>query len=154
MRRALAWTLMVGLLMFLTPAAQAQVESVGTGVADANGGGAIDIAVDATADPTLVADQLRANLQLTEGATVQSITVENGIAHIEFANAAAGATVEATLPTEIASAIGIGGAIGGGATMGTAALVGGGALVVGGGVVGGLAAAGEFEGEDKGSPSE
>lgn len=154
MRRALVWMLVVGMMVLMASVARAQVQSVGTGVAADNGAGAIDIAVDATADPTVVADQLRANLQLTEGATVQSITVENGVAHIEFANAAAGATVEATLPTEIASAIGVGGAVGGGAGVSTAALVGGGALVVGGGVVGGLAAAGEFEGESKGSPAQ
>ncbi len=154
MPRALTWMLAVGLFLLLTPVAHAQVESVGTGVADGSGAGAIDFAVDATADPTVVAEQLRANLQLTEGATIQSITVENGVAHIEFASATAGSTVEATLPTEIASAIGVGGAAGVGGGVSTAALVGGGALIVGGGVVGGLAAAGQFEGQQKGSPAQ
>lgn len=154
-------TLLIGLvasacLLFFANAAHAQVQSVGTAVADNSGTGTIDFSVDPTADTTAIADQIRTNLSLSNGAHVQSITVENGVAHVEFASAAPGATVEATLPSGIASAIGFGatGAALAGGGIGTGAVVGGTALLVTGGVLGGLAASGQFNGGGVTSPAQ
>lgn len=149
MRTLRTGLLMAGALLFFANAAQAQVQSVGTAVASDTGMGAIDFSVDSSADPATIADQIRANLSLSNGARIQSISVANGVAHVEFAGAAAGSTVEAALPSDIASAIGFGatGAVAGGGGLGTGAVVGGGAALVTGGVLGGLAGSGQFDGD-------
>lgn len=136
----------VGALFLFTSAAQAAVQPVGTAVASEAGAGAIDFSVDSSADPAAIADQIRANLSLSNGARIQSISVANGVAHVEFAGAVAGSTVEATLPSDIASAIGFGATGLAGSGLGTGAVVGGGAALVTGGVLGGLAGSGQFDG--------
>ena len=140
------WTGLVALAIALAPAAaRAETEVVGAAVADSAGAGSFDIPVDPEMDPGAVADELRASLELSSGADVTSITVENGIAHVEFANAAAGATVEATLPAEVASLLGVT-TEGGVSTAAVGAGVGAAAL---GGGLGGAAAAGAFDGDDE-----
>lgn len=139
------------LCLLLRPAVgRAEVMTVGESVADADGAGTIQFAVDPAADPASTADQLAANVALSEGAQVQAITVENGIATIEFSGATAGATVVATLPSEVAAAVGVSATVAGEETS-TAAVVGGGLLAVVGGIFGGLAASGALD-DDEGIP--
>lgn len=156
MRKLVAQVLVVGLVLLFGRTAQADLTALGSATASDLGAGTISFDVDPTGNAADIADQLRAHLQLSNGANIQSITVENGVAHVEFAGAPAAATVEATLPTDVATAIGVGGgaggALAGGAIGGTsgAALAGGAVLLTTGGVLGGLAASGEFSGKSKG----
>ncbi|MGH7860002.1 MAG: hypothetical protein ACREQY_21960 [Candidatus Binatia bacterium] len=126
---------------------------VGSGVADDQGNCAIDIPVDPAADPQYVADELKEYLTLSGGATIQSISVENGVAHIECANAIANSTVEAQLPTDVASTVGAGGAAVEEGGVAPAAIIGGGALAAAGVGLGICAGVGCFDGDDNGIPA-
>lgn len=98
----------VVLAALLSSAARAEVVSVGRGTADASGAGVLELLIDPKADPEIAAGQIRLNLQLSNGAVVDSVTVAEGLARVSFSGAPASATVEATLPTEIAAGLGLG----------------------------------------------
>jgi hypothetical protein len=93
----------------LSFAARAQADAivVGKAVADHAGDLTLDVQVDPNADPTYVADQLKSSLELTNQATVESVKVENGVAHVTASGATPGATVLATLNNEAALATGV-----------------------------------------------
>jgi hypothetical protein len=74
----------------------------------------MDIKLDCAQDDDAAADQLRANLALSSGAEIESVTCANQSCSVEFTSAAAGSTVDGTMPTEIASALCAGGAVAGG----------------------------------------
>jgi hypothetical protein len=148
MRRTSLVSVFLASMLVFAPVARAQAIVVGTGIADAAGSGALDINVDPASDPKFVADELKANLQLSNGATIQSISVQNGVAHIEFDSALAGGTIEATMPTEVASSIGASAVGGAGGGTSVAAIIGSGVIIAAGGALGGCAAAGCFDNEE------
>jgi hypothetical protein len=76
----------------------------------------MDIKLDCAQDDAAAADQLRANLQLSSGAEIESVTCANQSCSVEFTSAEAGSTVEGTMPTEIASTLCAGGAVAGGSS--------------------------------------
>jgi hypothetical protein len=154
MRVKATTSVVLAALMTLAPVlSSAQFTNVvASGVADGEGACAIDIPVDSAADPQFVADELKEYLQLSGGASLQSISVENGIAHIECADAAANSTVEASLPADIASSIGApGGAPGApaeGGGVSTVAVAGGVGLAAVAAGLGVCAGTGCFDGDD------
>ncbi|MGH7860001.1 MAG: hypothetical protein ACREQY_21955 [Candidatus Binatia bacterium] len=145
-----SWALLA-LVLAVTDASAQQL--LGTGEADTNGLGVIQFNVEPTVDAQLAAEQISTNLQLTDGATLQSVTVENGVVTIEFTEATPGALVEASVPSDVASAIGFGvpGAAGAPLAQGSSpwAWAGGGFLVGAGGLAAGLEAADKLGEEDR-----
>lgn len=87
----------------------AGVLTVASAEADAAGEGVVGFEVDPTAGPDFVAQEIRQVIQLSRGAVPQSITVQEGFAEVGFSEAVPFATVEATMPAEIAASIGAGG---------------------------------------------
>lgn len=90
--------------------AQAQTTQVGSAVADGSGAGTLDISMDCAQDADAAADQLRANLQLSSGAEIESVNCADQSCSVEFTSAEGVSTVDGTMPTEIASALCAGGA--------------------------------------------
>ena len=129
---------------FVAVLASPALGALGSAVADSQGNGVIEVKV--TGDPQAVADQITNNLQLTNGAVVDTVTVDKGVAYITFKNASPGSTVEGNLPVDIASAITGPGGDPKPPPDPTLGYVGVGAVLVTGGVLGGLAASGEFSG--------
>jgi hypothetical protein len=121
---------------------------VGQTTASAAGAGHITFQIGPTTDALGSADLIRRNLALSNGADLEGVTVENGVASIDFIHAPAGAMVKASLSDDTVAALRMGGASGAAAGDSTAAYVGAGAALVTGGVLGGLAAAGKFDGTD------
>jgi hypothetical protein len=94
-------------ILSFAASARADAIVVGKAVADHAGDLTLDVQVDPNADPVYVADQLKSNLELTNQATIQSVTVENGVAHVTASGATPGATVLAKLNNEAALATGV-----------------------------------------------
>ncbi len=134
MRKLLISSLFLPALFLLAGNVHADAIVVGTALADHAGDLVLDIQVDPNADPTFVSDQLKANLELTDGATVKSVAVENGVAHVSAGGATPGATVQAALSNDIALMTGVGPSLAGVETRRRAFwLLGGlGALAIGG----------------------
>ena len=80
---------------------------VGTAMSDHAGALAFDIQVDPNADPVYVADELKSNLELSSG-SVQSVKVDDGIAHVVADGATPKAEVQAMLNNDVALATGVG----------------------------------------------
>lgn len=108
MRNSVIAVTLAAVLLAAAAIAGAETAIVGTATADAAGSGAFDLLVDPKADPAFVAEELRSSLQLSSGARVDSVTMENGVAHVVFSGAPVGSTVEAILPVHVASGIGVG----------------------------------------------
>lgn len=131
-------------------------EIIGSGLANAQGHGEIRFNVE-TDDPDAFVSELRREVRLeceqtkVCGARVESIELKDGICTIDFGKAPDGQTITALLPDESRLRAGIVPAGAGGTTQ--AAYLGAGAIVVTGGVLGGLAAAGEFSGDDHKGPN-
>ena len=149
--RKIGSLVLAGLMAVMPGMARAQAGTliVGSGIADQSGACAIDVQVDAGLDPQFVADQLKDNLSLSAGATPQSISVENGIAHVECAQAQADAVVELWLPADVARDIGALGEAPEG-SVSRASIIGGILLAVAGIALGVCVAAGCFDGDDDG----
>jgi hypothetical protein len=144
-RRVFGLAIAVGL--FVAGPSVAATTMVGSGPADANGKCAIDINVDPSVSPDTVAEELRQYAELSGGAKLESVSVENGVAHLECSGAAPNSTVEVYLPTDVATLVGAGGAGGGG--ISTTAIVAGSVLGATGAGLGACAAADCFEGEEE-----
>lgn len=142
---------MLAVVVAFAPAwAQAQQPLVvAAGLANDAGDCAVDLLVDPAADPRQVADDLQQNVLFTGGATARSISVENGVAHIECTNALPGSVVEVWLPGPVASGIGAAGEPPEGAVS-TGSIVGGVLLAVAGLGVGLCLALGCFDDDDDG----
>lgn len=111
MRTRSAGNLLLAVLVAIVPAL-ARAEQplvVAVALADDAGECAVDLLVDPATDPRRVADDLQQNILFTGGATARSISVENGVAHIECANARPGSVVEVWLPGPVASSMGAAG---------------------------------------------
>lgn len=108
MRKLLVGLLILPLLTVLAPRAHADAVIVGSALADFSGNLTLDIEVDPNAEPTFVKDQLKSNLELNNGATVDKVDVKNGVAHVSGKGATPSATVEATLNNDVANATGVG----------------------------------------------
>lgn len=134
MRKFPMATLLLSALLLFAGKVHADAIIVGTALADHAGSLVLDMHVDPNADPTFVADQLKAHLELTNGATVKSVAIENGVAHVSAEGATPGATVEASLSNDVALATGVGPSLAGVETRRRAFwLLGGlGALAIGG----------------------
>jgi hypothetical protein len=107
MKKLLVSLLLLPATLLLVGKVHAQSIIVGSAVADHAGNLSFDILVDPNADPVYVADQLKANLELTNQASIQSVSVQNGIAHVSATGATPGATVQAALSNNIALATGV-----------------------------------------------
>ena len=107
MKRFLLHLMLLPAILAFAARAQADAIVVGKAVADHAGNLALDVQVDPNADPVYVADQLKSNLELTDQASIQSVTVENGVAHVTASGATPGATVLAKLNNDVALATGV-----------------------------------------------
>jgi hypothetical protein len=67
----------------------------------------LDIQVDPNADPVYVADQLKANLEMSSG-SIKSVKIEDGVAHVAVDGATPTSEVQAMLNNDIALATGVG----------------------------------------------
>lgn len=108
MKKLLMRTLLLPVLFLFAGQVHADAIVVGTALADHAGSLVLDIQVDPNADPVFVSDQLKSNLELTNGATIKSVDIEKGIAHVYAEGATPGSTVEATLSNDVALATGVG----------------------------------------------
>jgi hypothetical protein len=106
-KKLLARILLLPAILLFAGTVHADAIIVGTAVADHAGDLAFDMPVDPNADPVYVADQLKENLELTDQASIKSVTVENGIAHVSAIGATPGATVLAKLNNDVALATGV-----------------------------------------------
>jgi hypothetical protein len=100
----------LGILLVLGKSVAMANLTVATVITDKLGNGAFELQVDPSADPKLVADQLKSNLQLPQGVELKGpITVDDkGIAHASITGAKPESTVEVALPNDVAEATGVG----------------------------------------------
>lgn len=150
MKRSLVREGALASALLLAVAAPMRAALVDTPTADGGGSGAVCFRVDPSMDSEHVAEQIRANLQLSEG-QLESVLAEPGSVTAKFTGANPGAKVEATLPDATAASIGEAFAIP--CKRGAGLAVGGGlaALLAAGGILTGLTAAGTFDGGGGGS---
>lgn len=107
MKKFLVSLLLLSASLLLVGQVRADAIIVGSAVADHAGDLSFDILVDPNADPVYVSDQLKANLELSNQASIRSVDVENGMAHVTATGATPGATVQAALSNNIALATGV-----------------------------------------------
>lgn len=103
MRRLLCTLSICGSLI---AAAAADAKVVGSALPDSQGSGLIRFSIDENLNGQDAAEQIADNLALTNGARVESVEVKDCVATIEFAQGAAGDTVQAELPDELAERLG------------------------------------------------
>jgi osmotically-inducible protein OsmY len=126
-----------------------------------DGTGAVCVASDPRLTAEEISEVLSQNLELSGGAKVESIQVENAVAEVQVSGPA-NERITATLPSEVAQkndmrdckrvmACGAVPAGGGGPVVGwsTGTKIGIGAVAITAGTLGGLAAAGEFSEDDR-----
>ena len=107
MKKLLSRILLVPAMLLFAAQAHADAIIVGTALSDHAGNFAIDMHVAPNADPIYVADQLKANLELSSG-SIDSITIDDGIAHIKAGGATPKSQVQLMLNNDIALATGVG----------------------------------------------
>jgi hypothetical protein len=95
------------LLPFSAAKAHADAIIVGTAISDHAGNFIMDMQIDPNADPVFVADQLKANLELSSG-SVKSVTISDGLAHVSGEGATPTSEVQAMLNNDVALATGVG----------------------------------------------
>jgi hypothetical protein len=107
MKTRLLGILLVPMLLLFAAHAHADAIIVGTALSDHAGSFVLDLQIDPNADPVYVADQLKANLELSSG-SIKSVKVEDGIAHVKADGATPKSEVQAMLNNDVALATGVG----------------------------------------------